>query len=74
MTAVNVSTHLEPDEVVGASVINLTSGVYALKFGTTFWSFSTMFINKQQLTDLCRDMEVIYMVEVQGASEQDVRL
>ncbi|CAB4884076.1 unannotated protein [freshwater metagenome] len=74
MTAVNVSTHIEPDEVVGASVMSLTNGVYALKFGTTFWSFSTMFINKQQLTDLCRDMEVIYMTEVQGASEQDVRM
>lgn len=74
MTVTSTAVHLDPDEVVGVNVMELTNGVYALRFATSYMPFATLFINKQQLADLCRDMEVIYMVDIQGASEQDVRM
>jgi hypothetical protein len=73
MITSNTAIHIGPDDIVGASVMEIRE-TFALKIGLPYYPSVTLFINKQQLSDLCRDMEVIYMVEVQGASEQDVRM
>lgn len=76
-TQSNFNVHIDSDEIIGASVMRLTSAsdreVFALKIGGPFWNHATLFMDKQQFTDICRDMEVLYMVEIQGASEQEAK-
>lgn len=73
----NTNVHFNSDEIVGMSVLRLVSSsdreVFALKIGTPHWNNVTLFMDKQQFTDICRDMEVLYMVEILGADEKEVR-
>ena len=71
MTTSNTSIHVGPDEVVGANVQPIRE-TFALKIGSPYYPSVTLFMSKQQLASICRDMEVIYMVEVLGAEEKDV--
>jgi hypothetical protein len=71
MTTSNTTVHVGPDEIVGASVQQIRE-TFALKIGSPYYPSVTLFMNKQQLASICRDMEVIYMVEVLGAEEKDV--
>lgn len=71
MTTSNTSIHVGPDEVVGANVQQIGE-TFALKIGSPYYPSVTLFMSKQQLASICRDMEVVYMVEVLGAEEKDV--
>lgn len=75
MTTVNTHIHVDSNEIIGANCLRLElkNEVFALKFGSPFRPYVTLFIDKQQLADICRDMEVVYMVEILGASEKEVR-
>ena len=76
-TRSNTNIHIGSDEVIGASVQRLTSSynkeVFALKIGGPYWNHVSLFMDKQQFIDICRDMEVLYMVEILGANEKEAR-
>lgn len=71
-TFTNTNVHFDARDVVGANVHKLTDSCYALNIGTSDWKFVSLFVTKQQLADIFRDAEVLYMTEILGASEKDV--
>ena len=68
----STSIHVEPDEVVGANIYKMNDDSYALKIGSPYWSYVTVFVNKQQLVDIFRDMDVLYMSEFYETEEEDL--
>jgi hypothetical protein len=72
MATSNTTIHVSPDEVIGATVQPIRE-TFALKIGSPYYPSVTLFMSKQQLASICRDMEVIYMVEVLGADEKEAR-